>query len=147
MDLHTIAKATAGFTGADLENLLNESALLTARAHRPFIRMDLVHEAMLKVIAGPEKKSKVVSDRAKRLTAYHEAGHAVVIHELETQDPVHQITIIPRGAAGGMTISLPEEDKAYQARGELQESISTLLGGRVAEELVLGDMSTGASNA
>ncbi len=146
VDLHTIAKATAGFTGADLENLLNESALLTARAHRAFIRMDLVHEAMLKVIAGPEKKSKVVSDRAKRLTAYHEAGHAVVIHELETQDPVHQITIIPRGAAGGMTISLPEEDKAYQSRGELQESISTLLGGRVAEELVLGDMSTGASN-
>jgi len=146
VELHTIAKATAGFTGADLENLLNEAALLSARAHRPFIRMDLVHEAMLKVIAGPEKRSKVVSDKARKLTAYHEAGHAVVIHQLATQDPVHQITIIPRGSAGGMTISLPEEDKMFQSRQELQERIATCLGGRVAEELVLGDISTGASS-
>ena len=146
VDLHTVAQATAGFTGADLENLLNEAALLSARLQRPFIRMDVLHEAMLKVIAGPEKKSRVVPDHARKLTAYHEAGHAVVIHHLETQDPVHQITIIPRGPAGGMTISLPEEDKMYQSRRELTERICSLLGGRVAEELVLGDISTGASN-
>ncbi|MBR3752975.1 MAG: ATP-dependent zinc metalloprotease FtsH [Ruminiclostridium sp.] len=146
VDLHTIAQATAGFTGADLENLLNEAALLTAREKRPFIQMELVHEAMLKVIAGPEKKSRVVPEHAKKLTAYHEAGHAVVIHELPSQDPVHQITIIPRGAAGGMTISLPEEDQMYQSKRELTDRIATLLGGRVAEELVLGDISTGASN-
>ncbi len=146
VDLHTIAQATAGFTGADLENLLNEAALLSAREKRPFIQMEVVHEAMLKVIAGPEKKSRVVPEQAKKLTAYHEAGHAVVIHELPTQDPVHQITIIPRGAAGGMTISLPEEDQMYQSKRELTERIATLLGGRVAEELVLGDISTGASN-
>ena len=146
VDLHTVAQATVGFTGADLENLLNEAALLSAREKRPFIRMDVLHEAMLKVIAGPEKKSRVVPERAKKLTAYHEAGHAVVIHELKTQDPVHQITIIPRGPAGGLTISLPEEDRMYQSRQELQERICTCLGGRVAEELVLGDISTGASN-
>ena len=146
VNLRTVAQATAGFTGADLENLLNEAALLSARLQRPFIRMDVMHEAMLKVIAGPEKKSRVVPDHAKKLTAYHEAGHAVVIHHLETQDPVHQITIIPRGPAGGMTISLPEEDKMYQSRRELTERICSLLGGRVAEELVLGDISTGASN-
>ena len=144
--LHTVAQATAGFTGADLENLLNEAALLSAREKRPYIRMDVLHEAMLKVIAGPEKKSRVVPEHAKKLTAYHEAGHAVVIHELKTQDPVHQITIIPRGPAGGMTISLPEEDRMYQSRRELQERICTCLGGRVAEELILGDISTGASN-
>ena len=108
--------------------------------------MDVLHEAMLKVIAGPEKKSRVVPLHARKLTAYHEAGHAVVIHELKTQDPVHQITIIPRGPAGGLTISLPEEDRMYQSRQELQERICTCLGGRVAEELVLGDISTGASN-
>ncbi len=146
VNLHTVAQATAGFTGADLENLLNEAALLSARLQRPFIRMDVLHEAMLKVIAGPEKKSRVVPDHARKLTAYHEAGHAVVIHHLESQDPVHQITIIPRGPAGGMTISLPEEDKMYQSRRELTERICSLLGGRVAEELVLGDISTGASN-
>ncbi len=146
VDLHTVAQATAGFTGADLENLLNEAALLSAREKRPYIRMDVLHEAMLKVIAGPEKKSRVVPEHAKKLTAYHEAGHAVVIHELKTQDPVHQITIIPRGPAGGMTISLPEEDRMYQSRRELQERICTCLGGRVAEELILGDISTGASN-
>ena len=146
VDLHTAAQATVGFTGADLENLLNEAALLSAREKRPFIRMDTLHEAMLKVIAGPEKKSRVVPPLARRLTAYHEAGHAVVIHELKTQDPVHQITIIPRGPAGGMTISLPEEDRMYQSRQELQERICTCLGGRVAEELVLGDISTGASS-
>ena len=146
VDLHTVAQATAGFTGADLENLLNEAALLSAREKRPYIRMDVLHEPMLKVIAGPEKKSRVVPEHAKKLTAYHEAGHAVVIHELKTQDPVHQITIIPRGPAGGMTISLPEEDRMYQSRRELQERICTCLGGRVAEELILGDISTGASN-
>ncbi len=146
VDLHTVAKATAGFTGADLENLLNEAALLSARDKRPFIRMSDLHEAMMKVIAGPEKKSRVVTPQAKRLTAYHEAGHAVVIHELDSQDPVHQITIIPRGPAGGMTISLPQEDRAYQSRRELEERICTCLGGRVAEQLVLGDVSTGASN-
>ena len=146
VNLHTVAQATAGFTGADLENLLNEAALLSAREKRPFIRMDVLHEAMLKVIAGPEKKSRVVPEHAKRLTAYHEAGHAVVIRHLETQDPVHQITIIPRGPAGGMTISLPEEDRMYQSRRELTERICSLLGGRVAEELVLGDISTGASS-
>ena len=141
-----IAKATAGFTGADLENLLNEAALLAARANQRFITMSDLHEAMMKVIAGPEKKSRVVTPLAKRLTAYHEAGHAVVIHELPTQDPVHQITIIPRGPAGGMTISLPQEDRAYQSKAELEEHIAVCLGGRVAEQLVLGDISTGASN-
>ena len=144
--LSDIAKATAGFTGADLENLLNEAARLAARANQRFITMSDLHEAMMKVIAGPEKKSRVVTPLAKRLTAYHEAGHAVVIHELPTQDPVHQITIIPRGPAGGMTISLPQEDRAYQSKAELEEHIAVCLGGRVAEQLVLGDISTGASN-
>ena len=144
--LKDVAKATAGFTGADLENLLNEAALLAARADRRFILMSDLHEAMLKVIAGPEKRSRVVTEHTRRLTAYHEAGHAVVIHELSTADPVHQITIIPRGQAGGMTISLPDEDKAYQSKQELTEQIARCLGGRVAEQLVLGDISTGAGN-
>ena len=144
--LSDLAKATAGFTGADLENLLNEAALLAARSDKRFITMADLHEAMMKVIAGPEKKSRVVTPQAKRLTAYHEAGHAVVIHELDSQDPVHQITIIPRGPAGGMTISLPQEDRAYQSRRELEERIAVCLGGRVAEQLVLGDVSTGASS-
>ncbi len=144
--LSDIARATAGFTGADLENLLNEAALLAARANQRFITMSDLHEAMMKVIAGPEKKSRVVTPHAKRLTAYHEAGHAIVIHELPTQDPVHQITIIPRGPAGGMTISLPQEDRAYQSRQELEERIAVCLGGRVAEQLILGDISTGASS-
>ena len=144
--LSDLAKATAGFTGADLENLLNEAALLAARSDKRFITMSDLHEAMMKVIAGPEKKSRVVTPQAKRLTAYHEAGHAVVIHELDSQDPVHQITIIPRGPAGGMTISLPQEDRAYQSRRELEERIAVCLGGRVAEQLVLGDVSTGAAS-
>ena len=146
VSLSDISKATAGFTGADLENLLNEAALLAARGGQRFISMADLHEAMMKVIAGPEKKSRVVTPHAKRLTAYHEAGHAVVIHELETQDPVHQITIIPRGGAGGMTISLPQEDRSYMSRRELEEHIAVCLGGRVAEQLVLGDISTGASS-
>ena len=144
--LSDLAKATAGFTGADLENLLNEAALLAARSDKRFITMSDLHEAMMKVIAGPEKRSRIVTPQAKRLTAYHEAGHAVVIHELDSQDPVHQITIIPRGPAGGMTISLPQEDRAYQSRRELEERIAVCLGGRVAEQLVLGDVSTGASS-
>ena len=146
VSLREIAQSTAGFTGADLENLLNEAALLAARADKRFITMEDLHEAMMKVIAGPEKKSRVVTEHAKRLTAYHEAGHAVVIHELPSQDPVHQITIVPRGPAGGMTISLPSEDKAYLSRKELEERIAVCLGGRVAEQLILGDISTGASS-
>ena len=144
--LSDIAKATSGFTGADLENLLNEAALLAARADRPFLTRADLEDAMMKVIAGPEKKSRVVTPQAKRLTAYHEAGHAVVIHQLSTQDPVHQITIIPRGTAGGMTVSLPREDRSYLSRRELEERIAVCLGGRVAEQLVLGDISTGASS-
>ena len=146
VSLADVAKATVGFTGADLENLMNEAALLTARRKERFITNDDLHEAVLKVIAGPEKKSRVVTEHAKKLTAYHEAGHAIVINALETADPVHQITIIPRGGAGGMTISLPQEDKSYQSKKELTEQIATCLGGRVAEELMLGDISTGASN-
>ncbi len=144
MSLHKVAQATAGFTGADLENLLNEAALLCARAGRPFLNQSDLHEAMMKVIAGPEKKSRVITPEAKKLTAYHEAGHAVVIHDLPTADPVHQITIIPRGGAGGMTISLPTEDRDYESKTELTEEIAVCLGGRVAEELFLGDISTGA---
>ena len=144
--LKDVARATSGFTGADLENLLNESALLAAREDRRFITMSDLHQAMLKVIAGPEKRSRVVTEHTRKLTAYHEAGHAVVIHELSTADPVHQITIVPRGQAGGMTISLPDEDKAYQSKKELTEQIARCLGGRVAEQLVLGDISTGAGS-
>ncbi|WP_235379991.1 ATP-dependent zinc metalloprotease FtsH [Pseudoflavonifractor phocaeensis] len=146
VSLSEVARATAGFTGADLENLLNEAALLAAREDKRFITMSDLHEAMLKVIAGPEKKSRVVTEHARRLTAYHEAGHAIVIHQLDSQDPVHQITIVPRGPAGGMTISLPSEDKAYLSRKELEERIAVCLGGRVAEQVVLGDISTGASS-
>ena len=146
VSLAEIAKATAGFTGADLDNLMNEAALLTARRKARLITNDALHEAVLKVIAGPEKKSRVVTEHARKLTAYHEAGHAIVIHALETPDPVHQITIIPRGGAGGMTISLPREDKSYQSKKELTEQVAVCLGGRVAEQLMLGDISTGASN-
>ncbi|HIT56354.1 MAG TPA: ATP-dependent zinc metalloprotease FtsH [Candidatus Galloscillospira stercoripullorum] len=146
VDLREIARATVGFTGADLENLMNEAALLAARAHERFITAQDIHEAVIKVIAGPEKKSRVVVERERRLTAFHEAGHAVVSRFLETADPVHQITIIPRGGAGGMTISLPREDTSFQSRKELCERIAVLLGGRVAEQLVLGDISTGAGN-
>ena len=146
VSLRKVAQATAGFTGADLENLMNEAALLCARGKRPFLTQEDLHEAMLKVIAGPEKKSRVITPEAKKLTAYHEAGHAVVIHDLPTADPVHQITIIPRGGAGGMTISLPTEDRSYRSKTELTEEIAVCLGGRVAEELFLGDISTGAQN-
>ncbi len=146
VSLKDVAKATGGFTGADLENLMNEAALLAARRKQRFIINEDLHEAILKVIAGPEKKSRVVTEHARKLTAYHEAGHALVIHALETPDPVHQITIIPRGGAGGMTISLPQEDKSYQSKRELTEQVAVCLGGRVAEELMLGDISTGASN-
>ncbi len=146
VSLADVAKATAGFTGADLENLMNEAALLAARKHARFITSEDLHEAVIKVIAGPEKKSRVVTEHARKLTAYHEAGHAIVIHALETTDPVHQITIVPRGGAGGMTISLPQEDKSYQSKRELTEQVAVCLGGRVAEQLMLGDISTGASN-
>ena len=146
VDLHTLAKSTGGFTGADLENLMNEGALRAARDERHFISMDDLQESIIKVIAGPAKKSRVVTDSSRRLTAWHEAGHAVVMHTLPTHDPVHQITIVPRGQAGGMTISLPEEDKPFRSRTELYEDIVALLGGRCAEALVLGDISTGASN-
>ena len=146
VSLSDIARATTGFTGAELENLLNEAALLAARQDKKFITRAEIEEAMMKVIAGPEKRSKVVTEHTRRLTAYHEAGHAVVIHELPTQDDVHQITIIPRGGAGGLTVSLPKEDKAYHSKTELCERIAVCLGGRVAEQLVLGDISTGASN-
>ena len=146
VNLATIAKTTIGFTGADLENLLNESALLAARRKKRFITMAEIEEAMIKVIAGPEKKSRVVSDQERRLTAFHEAGHAVVSHALEHSDPVHQISIIPRGNAGGMTIYLPEQDKSFNSRSEMLDDIVSLLGGRVAEKLVLNDISTGASN-
>ena len=146
VSLKELAKSTGGFTGADLENLMNEAALLAARRERRFISMSDLQDAVIKVIAGPEKKSKVVIERERRLTAYHEAGHAIVIHGLETQDPVHQITIIPRGMAGGMTISLPQQDISFQSRQELTERIAVCLGGRAAEELALGDISTGAGN-
>ena len=146
VSLAELAKATGGFTGADLENLMNEAALLAARRKEQFITMADLHEAVIKVIAGPEKKSRVVTPHERKLTAYHEAGHAVVSRFLETADPVHQITIVPRGAAGGMTISLPQEDKNFLSRKELTERIASLLGGRVAEQLTLGDISTGAGN-
>ena len=146
VSLAELAKGTGGFTGADLENLMNEAALLAARKHRRFIGMKELNEAVIKVIAGPEKKSRVVIDRERRLTAYHEAGHAIVIHDLPTQDPVHEITIIPRGMAGGMTISLPQEDVTFQSRQQLTERIAVCLGGRAAEQLALGDISTGAGS-
>ena len=144
--LKTIAKTTAGFTGADLENLLNEAALLAARADKKAITMKEIEEATIKVVVGAEKKSKVMSDKEKKLTAYHEAGHAILFDKLETQDPVHEISIIPRGMAGGYTMPLPTEDKSYNSRNEMLESIIVDLGGRVAEAIILNDISTGASN-
>lgn len=144
--LKTIAKTTAGFTGADLANLLNEAALLAARRGKKAITMQEVEEATIKVVVGTEKKSKVMSESEKKLTAYHEAGHAVATYVCETQDPVHQISIIPTGMAGGYTMHLPSEDKSYQSKKGMEEDIVVLLGGRVAEALVLGDISTGASN-
>ena len=144
--LKTIAKSTAGFTGADLENLLNEAALLAARKDLKAITMTEVEEATIKVVVGAEKKSRVMSDAEKKMTAYHEAGHAIATYFCPTQDPVHQISIIPRGMAGGFTMSLPSEDKSYRSKKEMKEDIVVLLGGRVAEALIIGDISTGASN-
>ena len=146
VDLRQIARGTAGFTGADLENLLNEAALLAGRSSESFITMKDLQESIIKVIAGPEKHSRVIPERERRLTAYHEAGHAVVMHALPDLDPVHQITIVPRGEAGGMTIYLPDEDRSYLSRSYMLDRIAGLLGGRAAEQLVLGDISTGASN-
>ena len=146
VDLSAIAKATAGFTGADLENLMNEGALLATERNRRAITMKDMEDAMIKVIAGPEKRSRVVPQHERKLTAYHEAGHAVTMYHLPTQDPVHQITIIPRGTAGRMTISLPTDDTSYLSRNEMYETIVSFLGGRVAEQLKLDDISTGASN-
>ncbi|WP_294384447.1 ATP-dependent zinc metalloprotease FtsH [uncultured Ruminococcus sp.] len=144
--LKTIAKTTAGFTGADLENLLNEAALLAARKNKKAITMAEIEEATIKVVVGAEKKTRVMSDKEKKLTAYHEAGHAICFHELATQDPVHEISIIPRGMAGGYTMPLPSEDKSYNSRTEMLEDIVVDLGGRVAEAIILDDISTGASN-
>ena len=145
-DLRKLAQGTAGFTGADLENLVNEAALLAARRDQRFITMEDLKEAEIKVIAGPEKKSRVIPQHERELTAYHEAGHAVVMHALPNHDPVSQISIVPRGRAGGMTISLPEEDRSYLSKRYMEDQIVALLGGRAAEKLCLGDISTGASN-
>ena len=144
--LKTIAKTTAGFTGADLENLLNEAALLAARKNKKAITMEEIEEATIKVVVGTEKKTRVMSEKEKKLTAYHEAGHAICFHKLATQDPVHEISIIPRGMAGGYTMPLPSEDKSYHSRKEMLEDIVVCLGGRVAEAIILDDISTGASN-
>lgn len=146
VNLRTLAKMTVGFTGADLENLTNEAALLAVRASRKFITMKELDEAMTRVIAGTEKKSKLVSDHDKRLTAYHEAGHAIIGRVLPGMDPIHQISIIPRGMAGGYTMHMPTEDRSYMSKSRLLDSMVSLLGGRVAESLVLKDISTGAKN-
>ena len=146
VDLNKLARGTAGFTGADLENLINEAALLAARRDQRFVTMADLKEAEIKVIAGPEKRSRVIPRHERELTAYHEAGHAVVMHALPNQDPVSQISIVPRGQTGGMTISLPEEDRSYLSKQYMEDQIVALLGGRVAEKLCLGDISTGASN-
>ena len=146
VDLKTIAKSTAGFTGADLENLLNESALLSARKNKKAITMSEIEEATIKVVVGTEKKSHVMTDKEKRITAYHEAGHAVATYFCPLEDPVHQISIIPRGMAGGYTMQIPAEDRAYKSRKEMLEDLIVMMGGRVSEALVLDDISTGASN-
>ncbi len=146
VDLAVIARSTAGFTGADLENLLNEAALLAARKDKKAITMSEIEEATVKVVVGTEKKSHKMTDKEKKLTAYHEAGHAVATFNLESQDPVHEISIIPRGMAGGYTMSIPTEDKSYTTKNDMLDNLVTLLGGRVAEAIVLGDISTGASN-
>jgi len=146
VNLEILAKRTPGFTGADLENLMNEAALLAVRAGKKLIGMDELEEAITRVVAGPEKKSRVIDDEDKKLTAYHEAGHAVVMKLLPHADPVHQISIIPRGMAGGYTMHLPEKDRSYMSKSKLEDEIVGLLGGRVAEKLVLGDISTGAKN-
>ena len=146
VDLAVLAKRTPGFTGADLENLMNEAALLSVRRGKKKIGMLELEEAITRVIAGPEKKSRVMSEKERKLTAYHEAGHAIVMRLLPNSDPVHEISIIPRGRAGGYTLSLPKEDRNYASKNELQDQIAGLLGGRVAEKIVLNDISTGASN-
>jgi len=146
VDLQVVAKRTPGFSPADLENLANEAALLSARQNRKKINMETINEASIKVVAGPEKKSKVISEEERRLTAYHEAGHAVTSRLLPNQDPVHMVTIIPRGMAGGFTAYLPEEDRYYMTKKEMEEELVALLGGRAAEALVLDDISTGAQN-
>ena len=146
VDLKVIAKNTSGFAGADLENVLNEAALLAARRNLTEIGMKEIEDAMVKVTMGPEKKTRVRSEKENRLVSYHEAGHAVVSHYLETQDPVHQISIVPRGMAGGYTMYRPTEDKNFMSKTEMEENIVSLLGGRVAEALILNDVSTGASN-
>ncbi len=146
VDLSVVAKTTAGFTGADLANLLNEAALLAARYNLRTIGMEEIENAMIKVVVGTEKKTRVMSDKEKKLTAFHEAGHALISRLLPSQDPVHQISIIPRGRAGGYTMNLPSEDRSYTTKNEILDSICVLLGGRAAEELTLEDISTGASN-
>ena len=146
VDLETIAKSTVGFTGADLENLVNEASLLAARKNKKAITKDGLEEASIKVVAGPEKKSKVITEDEKKLTAYHEGGHALCTYYSKSQDKVHQVSIIPRGQAGGFTMSLPVKDKSYVSKNEMYENIVVLLGGRVAEKLILDDISTGASN-
>ena len=144
--LDVLAKRTPGFTGADLENLMNESALLAVRKSKTLIGMDELEEAVTRVIAGPEKRSRVINEEDRRITAYHEAGHAVVMKLLPNSDPVHQISIIPRGMAGGYTMHLPEKDSSYMSKLKLEDEIVGLLGGRVAEKLIIGDISTGAKN-
>ena len=146
VDLETIAKSTGGFTGADRENLGNEASLLAARKNKKAITKDELEEASIKVVAGPEKKSKVITEDEKKLTAYHEGGHALCTYYSKSQDKVHQVSIIPRGQAGGFTMSLPVKDKSYVSKNEMYENIVVLLGGRVAEKLILDDISTGASN-
>lgn len=146
VDLETIAKSTVGFTGADLENLVNEASLLAARKNKKAITKDELEEASIKVVAGPEKKSKVITEDEKKLTAYHEGGHALCTYYSKSQDKVHQVSIIPRGQAGGFTMSLPVKDKSYVSKNDMYENIVVLLGGRVAEKLILDDISTGASN-
>ncbi|NMB28414.1 MAG: ATP-dependent zinc metalloprotease FtsH, partial [Tissierellia bacterium] len=146
VDLQVVAKRTPGFTPADLENLTNEAALLTARMNLDKITMEIIDEASIKVVAGPEKKSKVISEKERRLTAYHEAGHAITARLLPNTDPVHMVTIIPRGMAGGFTAYLPEEDRYYMTKKQMEDELVQLLGGRVAEALVLEDISTGAQN-
>ncbi|MBQ3051698.1 MAG: ATP-dependent zinc metalloprotease FtsH [Clostridia bacterium] len=146
VDLSEVAKNTTGFTGADLENLLNEAALLAAKRNKDAIGNEELKEAAVKVMMGAEKRSRKVTDKERRLTAFHEAGHAVATYHLDTQDPVTEVSIIPRGSAGGYTMSTPQEDKMYMSRNEMLDELVTLLGGRVAEAIVLGDISTGASN-
>ncbi len=146
VDLKVIAQSTAGFTGADLENLLNEAALLAAKRNKKAITMNEIEEATIKCVVGTEKKSRKMSDKEKKLTAYHEAGHALATYFTPGQDPVHQISIVPTGMAGGFTMSLPSEDRSYRSKNDMLDDIVVLLGGRVAEKVVIGDISTGASN-